>query len=71
MIKKSLKLHIDPAAESFDVIEFKDGRIFERYTRPQHSDGVSAGHGMNGDELGNRSLILFDRGDEVTDEVMR
>ena len=42
-IKKSLKLHIDPAAESFDVIEFKDGRIFERYTRPQHSDGVSAG----------------------------
>ena len=42
-IRKSLELHVDPVAESFDVFEFQDGRIFERYSRPQQADGVSAG----------------------------
>jgi PAS domain S-box-containing protein len=41
--KSALGLHDDPVAESFGVIEFSDGRIFERFTRPQHADGVSAG----------------------------
>jgi PAS domain S-box-containing protein len=42
-IKGSLKLHADPTKEGFDVVELKDGRIFERYTRPQQADNVSAG----------------------------
>ena len=42
-LKKSLELHFDPAAENFDVAELKDGRVVERFTRPQQSDGVSAG----------------------------
>ena len=42
--------------------------VFKNASEPKavKTDSVGAGSGLNGDELGNRSLILFDRGDEVT-----
>ncbi|MGA2151073.1 MAG: ATP-binding protein, partial [Geobacteraceae bacterium] len=42
-IDKVEDLYVSPDAESFDVLEFKDGRVFERYSKAQKIEDKSVG----------------------------
>ncbi len=42
-VAKVEELYADPEAESYDTLSFKDGRVFERFSRPQRVDGAVHG----------------------------
>ncbi|MGH1366621.1 MAG: ATP-binding protein [Calditrichia bacterium] len=42
-VKRIQELYNSPETESFDLIEFKDGRVFERVSRPQIQEGKVIG----------------------------
>ncbi len=42
-IRRVRELYSQPEAESYDVLEFKDGRVLERFSMPQKIDGAPVG----------------------------
>ena len=51
------ELDLQPSSESFDLIEFKDGRVVERYSRPQRVDGEVVGRVYSFRDVTDRKLL--------------
>ena len=55
-LSKVKKLMSNPETVSFDLIEFKDGRIFERYSNPQLINGKAVGRVLSFRDITDKKL---------------
>ena len=64
---KRKRLPVETTRHAFAYV-FAGSGTFRNASDPRavKTDGVGSGNGSAADDLGNRSLLLFDRGDEVT-----
>ncbi|MBK9470724.1 MAG: PAS domain-containing protein [bacterium] len=60
-------LYANPDAESFDVLHFKDGRVFERYSRPQRMGNLVVGRVWSFRDVTGREQAAT----ELAEEVLR
>jgi signal transduction histidine kinase len=64
-VRKVRELYADPSALSFDILLFKDGRTFERYSKPQIVDGVPVGRVWSFRDVTERNRL-----DEMKDNLL-
>jgi diguanylate cyclase (GGDEF)-like protein/PAS domain S-box-containing protein len=51
------ELEHQPDAETFDLLEFKDGRVVERFSKPQRVEGVAVGRVYSFRDVTDRKLL--------------
>jgi PAS domain S-box-containing protein len=56
-ISKVQELYSKPYQESFDTIEFKDGRVFERFSKPQQIDDKIIGRVWSFRDITERKIV--------------
>jgi len=66
-IKEVRALYADPDEKTFDNLYFKDGRIFERHSRPQKLDGETIGRVWSFRDVTKRELAQKEREKLISD----
>ncbi len=56
-LAKTREVNADKDAESFDILRFKDGRVFERYSKPQKVDGETIGRVWSFRDISERQAL--------------